>query len=188
MFNMKASISSIHNRRLLQQEFSGDSMEATLSPQPVLGHIKNTSISNSKRPFNPNTQLDSSMALTILILLTFLFFISFFSVYINIRRFSNQETSDISRRRAPSPASRVVVMKKGLDPSTISALPLVSYRRSAKQGNIEDCIICLSEFEEGEMMLIKKGGKNYGNELGGRSTAEDGDTSQKVVGSNEIRR
>ncbi|GAA0159180.1 ubiquitin-protein ligase [Lithospermum erythrorhizon] len=133
MFNMKASISSIHNRRLLQQEFS--------------------------------------------------------------------ETSDISRRRAPSPASRVVVMKKGLDPSTISALPLVSYKRSAKQGNIEDCIICLSEFEEGEMVkLIPKCKHVFHNYCIDtwleshvscplcRSTAEDGDTSQEVVGSNEIRR
>lgn len=217
MLNMKASISWKQSRRLLQQEFSDDSsIEPTLSPQPILGSIKNTSTSASKKPFNPYSPFDSSMTFTLLILFTFLFFMGFFSVY--IRRFSDQETTEARRRRNPSPPSRLVVKNKGLDSSTISALPLVSYRGSTKQGILEDCTICLSEFEEGEMVKLIPNCRHVFHPSCidtwleshvscplcrctqlfknvdevwldvDRSTAESVDTSAEVVGRSEIRR
>ncbi|KAE8682431.1 protein NDR1-like [Hibiscus syriacus] len=95
------------------------------------------------------------MALTVVVLLTAVFFMGFFSIY--IRRFSEDPAVHLSRRRRyrggplnslpfPSELHRVSVSIKGLDPITILSLPVYSYHGNAKYQI--DCPICLSEFEE----------------------------------------
>ncbi|WCJ41639.1 RING/U-box superfamily protein [Euphorbia peplus] len=103
-------------------------------PQPPSQH------SSGEPPF------DSSMALTILVLLSALFFMGFFSIY--IRRFSTDPSPELTlsnnRPRPPRPA--VSLKHKGIDPEVIRALPVYSYYR----GEEIECAICLGEFEEKE--------------------------------------
>lgn len=105
----------------------------------------NTSVAAATRALDPTAPFDSSMALTILVLLTALFFIAFFSFY--IRRFSTAEFSP------PPPASNPKG-GGGLDSSAVSALPLVAYGRAAKHRMIDECPICLSEFSERETVKL----------------------------------
>ncbi|KAL2541063.1 RING-H2 finger protein ATL57 [Abeliophyllum distichum] len=144
-------------RRLVQQDGGADTFDGTLpasTPQnPIFQPINGTS-ATIKTPFSPTTStaVDFSMALTILLLLTVLFFMAFFSVY--IRRLADEDTrssSDHRQRRnpsLPSPSNR-----KGLDPSTIKSLPLVACGVTAKH-RIEECTICLSEFEDRDIVKI----------------------------------
>ncbi|KAF3639903.1 putative coiled-coil domain-containing protein-like [Capsicum annuum] len=113
------------------------------------------------RPFKLSAPFDSSMALTILVLLTALFFMGFFSIY--IRHFTNEPTAvvagddDDDRRRRNLPASSSTNVhrscRKGIDSSTIQSLPLVSYGGASKH-LIEDCPICLTEFEASELIRL----------------------------------
>ncbi|KAA8544150.1 hypothetical protein F0562_022214 [Nyssa sinensis] len=147
-----------HIRKLLQAEDGLRNTHLpsnTYSPDPLLQPINGTSTSG--RAFKPNTHFDSSMALTILVLVVALFFMGFFSIY--IRRFADDSAVDISRRRQhhhgppPQNASSSVPPSrsnhlKGLDPSTVRSLPLIAYGGDPKHPI--DCAICLSEFEEKE--------------------------------------
>ncbi|XP_031123058.1 RING-H2 finger protein ATL57-like isoform X2 [Ipomoea triloba] len=115
----------------------------------------------------PTSAFDSSLALTVLVMLTALFFIGFFSIY--IRHFTagaaaggggGGEAEDELRRRHPShpppPSSTLRCHaggRKGLDPSAISALPAVLYGGAAVHV-MEECPICLSEFELKETLKI----------------------------------
>ncbi|KAI3461354.1 hypothetical protein Pfo_018017 [Paulownia fortunei] len=146
-------------RRLLQvAEVENVSEISSLSPTTVAGDpsflpINSSSTAAVRRPFNPNTHFDSSMALTILVLLTALFFMGFFSVY--IRRFTAAEDpsppspASVSRRPPPPPNH-----KRGLDPSAVNSLPLVAYGKAARHQMIDDCPICLSEFQERETVKL----------------------------------
>ncbi|KAL3518457.1 hypothetical protein ACH5RR_021046 [Cinchona calisaya] len=133
-------------------------------PLGAAGALQGSSDLNQVDPTSETTNtnriskhpLDSSMVLTILVLLTALFFVGFFSIY--IRRFSEEDSpGDIRRRRHPSrrppPGLRGSDNNLGVDPSTIQSLPLVSYCGVAKQ-LIADCPICLSEFEEREIVKL----------------------------------
>ncbi|XWS28660.1 hypothetical protein CRYUN_Cryun25bG0090000 [Craigia yunnanensis] len=113
--------------------------------------------SSSKNLSQQNPPFDSSMALTIIVLLTALFFMGFFSIY--IRRMSEDPTAHLSRRRRypggrldsfplPSNHHHGSASRKGLDPTTVRSLPMYSYHGKAKYQI--DCAICLSEFEERE--------------------------------------
>ncbi|XP_073147379.1 RING-H2 finger protein ATL57-like [Henckelia pumila] len=119
----------------------------------ILTHRNDSSSSSSaaaaREPFSPTTPFDTSMALTILIILTALFFMGFFSVY--IRRFSADSNpsgaaSSSSANARPAPPKR----SSGLDPSAVNLLPLVAYDRAEKHPMTEDCPICLTEFQEEE--------------------------------------
>lgn len=94
------------------------------------------------------------MALTVLVLVTALFFMGFFSVY--IRRFAEENSVNISRRRRYHPdsvaSSSASTSSNGLDLSIVTSLPLFSYRGDAKEPI--ECPICLSEFEDGETMKV----------------------------------
>ncbi|KAL7202097.1 hypothetical protein ACSBR1_033719 [Camellia fascicularis] len=135
-----------HSRKLLQEENRGRattlSPSFTYFPDPLLQPINGSSSTLTNRPFKPNSPFDSSMALTVIVLLTALFFMGFFSIY--IRRFS--DVSSAHRRRRPPPPHLPSTYPKGLDPSAVRSLPLISYRGDAKHPI--DCAICLSEFEE----------------------------------------
>ncbi|XP_057479435.1 RING-H2 finger protein ATL57-like [Actinidia eriantha] len=150
-----------HSRKFLQDEDAvpryTPSPTVTYSPDPLLQTMNGSSTTISKtRPFRPNSPLDFSIALTALILLTALFFMGFFSIY--IRRFGS---ASASRRRIPRPSYpsssslppwRSTIFHKGLDPSAVRSLPLISCGGGAKQHI--DCAICLGEFEEREMVKL----------------------------------
>ncbi|XVF05286.1 hypothetical protein REPUB_Repub05bG0158800 [Reevesia pubescens] len=126
---------------------------------PTTTNATSSPPSSSKKLPQHNPPFDSSMVLTIVVLLTALFFMGFFSIY--IRRFSEDPTAHISRRRRyrggpvdsfplPSDLHHVSASRKGLDPTTIGSLPVYSYHGNAKYQI--DCAICLSEFEEKEFI------------------------------------
>ncbi|KAI5666453.1 hypothetical protein M9H77_16306 [Catharanthus roseus] len=139
--------------------------ETVLSPDPIFQPINGSSSSSSETRHNfnsPKSPLDSSMALTILVLLTAIFFMGFFSIY--IRRSAQEESAaaaDTRRHRRHSPrlssSSSGLINNnrkgKGLDPTVVQALPLISYCEDAKQ-LITDCPICLTEFQENEIVKM----------------------------------
>ncbi|CAI0398050.1 unnamed protein product [Linum tenue] len=100
-------------------------------------------------PEDHRQTIDSSMALTILLLLTAIFFVGLFSLY--IRRFSGDaaaagsaaaEVGNYHRRRG-------VGQKKGLDPEVVRSLPAYCYRKGGEgKYDLAECAICLGEFEE----------------------------------------
>lgn len=98
----------------------------------------------------------SSLAVTVLVLLSALFFLGFFSVYAR-RFFSANHEDDQSHRRpglAPLPPYRgrfglpSSSSAPALDPLIVRALPLLSYSGVGKEE--AGCVVCLSEFEEKE--------------------------------------
>ncbi|XP_031482365.1 RING-H2 finger protein ATL57-like [Nymphaea colorata] len=117
---------------------------------------------NATRPTTPNNYYDaspgfnSSMAVTILVLLTALFFMGFFSVY--VRRFAEENSSEAARRRrraaagnrrsGASPSS-----SQGLDPVLVSSLPTFPYKKVSPKDDA-DCAVCLCEFDQGEMVKV----------------------------------
>ncbi|KAJ4835611.1 hypothetical protein Tsubulata_010853 [Turnera subulata] len=131
----------------------------TMEPPPAPSSQRN----------HPTSPFDSSMALTVLVLLVALFFMGFFSIY--IRKFSSStdatSTGYSSRRRrrqhqGHSPAagstygreslSRVVTTsssRKGLDPEIVKSLPVYTYYHVDGKYQTQ-CAICLGEFEEKE--------------------------------------
>ncbi|CAE6016882.1 unnamed protein product [Arabidopsis arenosa] len=146
-----------HLRKLLQlyQACSGE--------QELITNVQNAT-SLPPPPPEPPSALDSSMALTIFVLLVALFFMGFFSVYIS--HFVNDSTVEISSiprtrssRMSPRRLSTSVVVsrpysyRRGLDSQTVRSLPVYHYTKATKQRN-EDCVICLSDFEEGETVKV----------------------------------
>ncbi|KAI3688174.1 hypothetical protein L1987_81883 [Smallanthus sonchifolius] len=98
--------------------------------------------------FTSTSPFDSSLVLTVLVLLTVLFFLAFFSLY--IRRFSNSDESVSGRRDSP-PRFRTG-KRGGVDASTVRSLPNVPYGGDSKIWS--ECSICLSEFEERETVTV----------------------------------
>ncbi|KAI3972057.1 hypothetical protein MKW92_005438 [Papaver armeniacum] len=128
------------------------------------------------------TQLgfDTSMALTVLVLLTALFFMVFFSMY--LRRFASddQNSLEISARRrrqlhrrsnnnsrlstSTSSSSNSLSVRRnrqaGLDSLTVESLPVFAYEHGNSSAKGEaaqesiDCVVCLSEFEERETVKM----------------------------------
>ncbi|XP_052194702.1 RING-H2 finger protein ATL57 [Diospyros lotus] len=100
-----------------------------------------------------NSAFDSSMALTALILLSALFFVGFLSIYI---RHCAEDATDFPprrRRRQSPPTWRPCSgSAKGLDPDVVRSLPVLSYGGGEKHPI--DCAICLSEFEDREMVKM----------------------------------
>ncbi|KAL3354380.1 hypothetical protein AABB24_018832 [Solanum stoloniferum] len=150
---MKRILLQYSNPEILHSMSSSDT---TITYQPM-----NDSVATAiGRPFKLTAPFDSSMTLTILVLLTALFFMGFFSIY--IRHFAGDTTTstgydDDRRRRNPSLSSSSSSAnrscRKGMDPSTVQSLPLISYGGAAKH-LIEDCPICLSEFEVSELVRL----------------------------------
>ncbi|XAR59691.1 hypothetical protein NMG60_11015614 [Bertholletia excelsa] len=106
---------------------------------------------NANGTFTPSAPFDSSMALTVLVLLTAFFFMGFFSIY--FCRLVDDNAADPSRRRRHRALPSSYPSKpKGLDPSAVQALPVFSYTGDSKHPI--DCAICLSEFEERETVKM----------------------------------
>ncbi|KAK2988524.1 hypothetical protein RJ640_022475 [Escallonia rubra] len=145
-------------RKLLQE---GDLLRTTLSPavtySPDPELLPPVNGSSVKRPFKPGSPFDSSMALTVLVLLTALFFMGFFSVYIRRLAEDAAGTDELRRRRQHHGGSlRAYSTRpyplKGLDPTVIESLPVLPYTAATKQAT--DCTVCLSEFEGGESVKV----------------------------------
>ncbi|KAI4373567.1 hypothetical protein MLD38_011681 [Melastoma candidum] len=104
-------------------------------------------LSPDESPAHPQRPLEfyhaSYIPLTVIVLLTVLLFMAFFSLY--LRCFSSSDPS-------PSPARR------GSPPSEAEAakteLPEVSYREGDHPHGQSDCTVCLSEFQEGEKVKV----------------------------------
>ncbi|CAL1366979.1 unnamed protein product [Linum trigynum] len=92
--------------------------------------------------------IDSSMALTILLLLTAIFFVGLFSLY--IRRFSGDAAAAaVSSAAEVGNHYRRGSQKKGLDPEVVRSLPAYCYRKGGEgKYDLAECAICLGEFEE----------------------------------------
>ncbi|KAI3884649.1 hypothetical protein MKX03_037062 [Papaver bracteatum] len=184
----------IHNRKLFvviknnEEYHLSKRNHTTTTAIPVSSTSKleaadDTTIDDSTKPgLTPPTQLgiDTSMALTVLVLLTALFFMVFFSMY--LRRFASddQNSLEISARRrrqlhrrsnnnsglstSTSSSSNSLSVRNnrqaGLDSLTIKSLPKFVYEHgnSSSEGEAEaeslDCVVCLSEFEERETVKM----------------------------------
>ncbi|XP_059314754.1 RING-H2 finger protein ATL57 isoform X4 [Lycium ferocissimum] len=68
--------------------------------------------------------------------------------YLNRHR---TDANDRSRRHLSQPSHRSC--RKGMDPAAVRSLPLVTYRGAAEH-LIEDCPICLAEFEVNELVRL----------------------------------
>ncbi|MQL90729.1 hypothetical protein Taro_023326 [Colocasia esculenta] len=98
----------------------------------------------------------SSMIATVLVLLSALFFLGFFSVY--ARRFfaagDQPHRAPLppyrGRRGLPSSSSAAAV-----DPMALHAMPLMVYSGAGKEP--AGCVVCLSEFEEKETLKVIPG-------------------------------
>ncbi|KAJ4979870.1 hypothetical protein NE237_010650 [Protea cynaroides] len=102
----------------------------------------------TRKPFGATiSTADSSMALTVAVLLTVLCSLGFFIVYIHCIS-SNSD----NRRRRRHQILRDRGSASGIDPSIIQSLPLYTYDGNIKETN--DCPICLTEFEEKEMIKL----------------------------------
>ncbi|KAK6163457.1 hypothetical protein DH2020_000321 [Rehmannia glutinosa] len=132
-------------------------LQVVAEEESSIGAIPDTSFSPfsaaavAGKPFSPSIPFDTSMALTILILVTAFFFLIFFSFYIRHSETATDTTSATASRRLAPPSRN----KGGLDPSAIGSLPLVAYGKAAKHPMIvDDCPICLSEFNERETVKL----------------------------------
>lgn len=146
----------LHIRRLLNDDAifaNGNGTSSSLSHQQQLPGLPYYNYSE-RRPFNPTANFDTSMAVTILVLLTALFLMGFFSVY--VRRFAEQNAAaaEVARRRRQRRGGQPswVSPPHGLDPATVCALPVFAYDGSVKA--CVDCAVCLSEFEERETVKV----------------------------------
>ncbi|KAI3908297.1 hypothetical protein MKX01_027319 [Papaver californicum] len=114
------------------------------------------------------------MGLTFLVLLTALFFMVFFSMY--LRRFASDDQSSLqisARRRrqlhrrsnnnntSTSSSSNSLSVRSdqqaGLDSLTVKSLPMFAYEHgnsSSKEEESIDCVVSLSEFEERETVKM----------------------------------
>ncbi|XP_010473193.1 PREDICTED: RING-H2 finger protein ATL57 [Camelina sativa] len=152
---------SKHIRKLLQL------YQACGGNQELITTVQNATSSPlmSPPPPQPLSALDSTMTLTIFILLIALFFMGFFSVYLRhfVDDVSTAEISSIPRRGAStmSPGrsftsfvpSQPFTSRRGLDSQAVRSLPVYPYTKVSKQ-RIQDCVICLSEFEQGETVKV----------------------------------
>ncbi|KAK6926695.1 Zinc finger, RING-type [Dillenia turbinata] len=130
---------------------------------PFEPHNTNSSSSSlpMRKPYKTNSPFDSSMVITILVLLTAIFFMGFCSVY--IRRFADENSVDLSPRRrrnvhhstaqlSATQQTGRLCSRQGLEPAAVRSLPMFSYDADAKHPI--DCAVCLTEFEDGETVKV----------------------------------
>ncbi|KAI4382293.1 hypothetical protein MLD38_008274 [Melastoma candidum] len=179
-------MSTLHDRKLLLFAPSPVPSNATLNTTSAPPQRPNGTVVSSPprhQPFLPqltpstNQALNSSIALTIVALLTALFFMSFLSLY--FRRIATASTtllqgdgddpypfphrgltlppppsvgSNYPRRFAHPDVPSCSTFRKGVDPWVLDALPVFSYSGEAKYQ--VDCAICLGELEEEERVKV----------------------------------
>lgn len=128
-----------HARRLLQETVG------VLASSPISDNNNDDPNDNS---FDVNTRFSPSMAIILVVLLSAFFFMGFFSIYIK-RCTSRQD--DAARMRAGAPPRPPAAQQaQGVDAAFLESLPLVTYSASKKKGSNVECVVCLTDFNEGE--------------------------------------
>ncbi|KAF9599035.1 hypothetical protein IFM89_033380 [Coptis chinensis] len=166
----------MNNRKLLQDDDTPHTIgSSSSSSHPKEFLVPNnsptaTTNANSTLPKRTLSNFDTSMALTVLVILTALFFMGFFSVY--LRRYGGDSPIEFSRprrrrnqrRRTPSSSSSAATSSlsrsrlsggscRGVDPMIVKSLPLFIYNDENVKEPL-DCAVCLSEFEERESVKM----------------------------------
>ncbi|KAH7433178.1 hypothetical protein KP509_07G057600 [Ceratopteris richardii] len=90
------------------------------------------------------------MAIMLVILLTSFIFMAFFSIY--VKRCSDRVDDAAGARRGAAQGGADEPPLQGVDPALLEKLPLVAYSSSKKKGSIAECVVCLTDFEEGETL------------------------------------
>ncbi|MCO5551155.1 hypothetical protein L7F22_004652 [Adiantum nelumboides] len=126
-------------RRLLQE---------TAGIPPPLGSNTDIDDNQNVNSFDVNAHFSPSMAIILVVLLTSFFFMAFFSIY--VKRCSSRQTDATSHTPAGAPLQPSDAPSQGVDAAFLATLPLVAYSSSKKKGSNVECVVCLSDFEEGE--------------------------------------
>ncbi|OVA17923.1 zinc finger protein [Macleaya cordata] len=170
-----------HERSITVSLYMPSTYIVTALHPPYAATNKSSSSSTARsnhlmKPTTPN--FDSSIALTILVLITAIFFMGFFSVYLRcFAKVSSSATEQAAFRRRNQQQQRQQQITSssgveessstthdqhrnhsGLDPSTVGSLPLVlAYNvvtAGGKPKQSVECVVCLSEFQETEMVKM----------------------------------
>lgn len=131
-----------HIRKLVSQSIPPLSSATPSAPSPPSG-----------LPFSLETPIPvhTRAVIVVVVVLAAIFAIGCFSNC--LRQLSDFPAAESSRRRRQISRQRTASnLRKGVDPTTIRALPVYSYRGDAKCQI--DCAICLSEFEESEAVKV----------------------------------
>lgn len=150
--------------RLLVGETATPTVHGDPMQEPVQTPISpsHNETKNATRPtthsnyYEASPGFNSSMAVTILVLLTALFFMGFFSVY--VRRFAEENSAETERRRRRAAAGNRrsgagTSSSHGLDPVLVSSLPTFPYKKVSPKDDA-DCAVCLCEFDQGETVKV----------------------------------
>ncbi|KAH7433177.1 hypothetical protein KP509_07G057500 [Ceratopteris richardii] len=100
--------------------------------------------------FDVSGRFSPSMAIILVILLTSFIFMAFFSIY--VRRCSDGVEDAPRARGGAEQGGANEPPLQGVDPTFLEKLPLVAYSSSMKKGSIVECVVCLTDFEEGETL------------------------------------
>ncbi|KAH7433179.1 hypothetical protein KP509_07G057700 [Ceratopteris richardii] len=132
-------------RRLLLQETATSILASSpTSASDNNGRQLPADAFNFVTPFNP------TMAIVFIVLLAAFFFIAFFSIYVKRHSIRAEDAAwgrgGANQGRPNEPPSQ------GVDPALLEKLPLVIYSSSKKKGSNVECVVCLTDFEEGETL------------------------------------
>ncbi|XAR60050.1 hypothetical protein NMG60_11033282 [Bertholletia excelsa] len=140
------------SRKLLQ------SHSVTFSPV-MLPHPPTASLSPPPARLipKPHFHFNSSIVLSLLLLLSVIFSVGFISIYLRQHSGNSSPVATLRRRRQRVRGLRqypwIYSPPQGLDPAAVQSLPLVPFPSYGKHAG-GDCAICLSEFEEGESVKL----------------------------------
>ncbi|XP_068645142.1 RING-H2 finger protein ATL57-like [Aristolochia californica] len=137
-------------RRLSDEDSMGSEAPCSYPPGNRISHQRSSTATN----------FDYSMVITIIVLLTALFFMAFFSVY--IRRFADQNAIDIADRHrrillrdhtlySSAPSTSFSMPHGGIGPEVVRALPVFAFNA---QQSFDECAVCLAEFEPQEKLKM----------------------------------
>ncbi|KAE8037552.1 hypothetical protein FH972_010133 [Carpinus fangiana] len=135
-----------HNRKLLTQSLTA----ATTNPSPPPGQ----SVTSDSDPSPVPSQ--RSLVAALAVVLVALFIMGFLQIC--TRCFCSNSAAETPSRRRLAGMLRATTTssppRKGVDPLTIRALPVYSYCGDSNSKYQIDCSICLSEFEEKELVKV----------------------------------
>ncbi|KAH7433176.1 hypothetical protein KP509_07G057400 [Ceratopteris richardii] len=100
--------------------------------------------------FNVSARFNPSMVIILVILLTTFIFMAFFSIY--VRRCSECVENAPRARGGAEQGGSDEPPPQGVDPAFLEKLPLIAYSPRKKKGSIVECVVCLTDFEEGETL------------------------------------
>lgn len=115
-------------------------------------------IASILQPPPPTQHFNASMAIIIVVLVSALFFVGFFSVYIRkcTRGGGESRNQNLGIPEYDEPVHFHDRPGQGLDKSLVEALPVVSYSvvKNLKEGEGLECAVCLEKMEEDETLRL----------------------------------